>query len=290
MTTRAPVMAAVDVNEAADEVLRQGSQLAAARGVPFVVCHVLPHTLQVRALFPQRRVIDEEVQAAHEQRAREAIASRVELVTGLAPGQFELVLDSGSPAAGILAQADRAGAGLVAVGPGPVAERVARYAAWPVLVARSSVAGGVVGATDFSDPSMPALRVAADEARRRGVALRLVHCVDLTPPLVASPTELGAASHLPTAVLEEYETEAWSRLREVLQECGVAGDVVVVCAPATLGILDVARAMPAELIVVGTRGATGLPRLLLGSVAESVLSAAPCSVLVVPLTAPGGEA
>jgi nucleotide-binding universal stress UspA family protein len=37
------------------------------------------------------------------------------------------------------------------------------------------------------------------------------------------------------------------------------------------------------VIVVGTRGRSGLSRLALGSVAEAVMSSAPCSVLVVPL-------
>jgi nucleotide-binding universal stress UspA family protein len=49
-------------------------------------------------------------------------------------------------------------------------------------------------------------------------------------------------------------------------------------------ILSAASEMPAQLIVVGTHGRTGLSRIVaLGSVAESVVRAAPCSVLIVPL-------
>jgi nucleotide-binding universal stress UspA family protein len=46
-------------------------------------------------------------------------------------------------------------------------------------------------------------------------------------------------------------------------------------------IVAIADADPAiGLIVMGTRGRTGLPRALLGSVAEKVVRHAPCSVLV----------
>jgi nucleotide-binding universal stress UspA family protein len=50
-------------------------------------------------------------------------------------------------------------------------------------------------------------------------------------------------------------------------------------------ILRVAREIPADLIVMGTHGRGGLPRLLLGSVAENVLRAAPCPVLMVKMPA-----
>jgi nucleotide-binding universal stress UspA family protein len=47
-------------------------------------------------------------------------------------------------------------------------------------------------------------------------------------------------------------------------------------------IVGRARALPAELIVMGSRGRSGLKGALLGSVAERVLRAAPCPVMVVP--------
>ena len=47
-------------------------------------------------------------------------------------------------------------------------------------------------------------------------------------------------------------------------------------------ILDRAKHLPADLIVMGTHGRRGFQHLLLGSVAEAVVRHAPCPVLVVP--------
>ncbi len=45
-------------------------------------------------------------------------------------------------------------------------------------------------------------------------------------------------------------------------------------------ILDTARDKGVDLIVMGTHGRTGLPHVLMGSVAEKVVRLAPCPVLV----------
>ncbi len=46
-------------------------------------------------------------------------------------------------------------------------------------------------------------------------------------------------------------------------------------------IVDAAKDLKAEVIVMGTHGRRGLSRAIIGSVAESVVRTAPCSVLVV---------
>ena len=46
-------------------------------------------------------------------------------------------------------------------------------------------------------------------------------------------------------------------------------------------LVDAARSLPADLIVVGSHGRSGITKLLLGSVATHVVTHAPCSVLVV---------
>ena len=57
--------------------------------------------------------------------------------------------------------------------------------------------------------------------------------------------------------------------------------------PAASAIVDTAARIGADLVIVGTVGLTGFKRLVLGSVAESVVRNAPCSVLVVRLATTG---
>jgi nucleotide-binding universal stress UspA family protein len=51
-------------------------------------------------------------------------------------------------------------------------------------------------------------------------------------------------------------------------------------------IVEHARSMPADLLVLGTHGRSGIERLFLGSVAERVLRLADCPVLTVPVQQP----
>ena len=48
-------------------------------------------------------------------------------------------------------------------------------------------------------------------------------------------------------------------------------------------LVDTARNLHADLLVVGSHGRTGLAKLVLGSVAAHVVTHAPCSVLVVKM-------
>jgi universal stress protein A len=136
-------------------------------------------------------------------------------------------------------------------------------------------------AVDFSEPSWIAMEQAADLAGGLRAALTLVHVV---PPAAASPTDVFAAVPVPAAeqpdarraeeTLEIWRSDAEARAAVPVRACVLLGD------PAG----ELARFVSnhaCDLIVVGTHGRTGLSRLLLGSVAESVLRRAPVPVLVV---------
>lgn len=67
-------------------------------------------------------------------------------------------------------------------------------------------------------------------------------------------------------------------------QCNAVGDVRVIRGDAAAAVVGFAHETGAELLVVGTKGRSGLARLALGSVAERVVRNAPCPVLAVRLS------
>ncbi|MGQ0736485.1 MAG: universal stress protein [Acidobacteriota bacterium] len=287
---RGPLLAATDLSEGADAALRQAADLAADLATRLIVCYVLPESVGPRHWFHASRETDARRHDELASAIRARVSARIAQTLGGFSGELTVAMASGSPHAGILDEAHRRGAGAIVVGSGPTALRVSRSADCPVLVARPSPTGGsVLGATDFSDPALPAVRAAAAEAARRGVGLRLVHCLDLDHTsaigVVTAPGMPGAVAlpPIPDDALAAIESAAHERLAAALADIGTTGDGVVSRRAPLAGILDAADAAATSLIVVGSRGRTGLVRLALGSVAEAVVSRASCSVLVVPL-------
>jgi nucleotide-binding universal stress UspA family protein len=71
------------------------------------------------------------------------------------------------------------------------------------------------------------------------------------------------------------------KIGEAVRASGLTVEMVVRRGDPRSVILEEAKEWDADLIVVGSHGYTGIKRLLLGSVAQSVVSHAPCSVEVV---------
>jgi universal stress protein A len=139
--------------------------------------------------------------------------------------------------------------------------------------------------TDFSADAEKALETATDIAKAFGGAkIAVLHAYHVDIPMV-SPMAGGYS--LPTGFYEELRAQATARVDEVvggLSAGGVEATGVVLQEPAALAVVDQAEKLSADLIVMGTRGNTGLKHVVLGSIAERVVRTAPCSVLTVKAT------
>jgi len=291
---KGPILAAMDLDKGSDELLRQADALARSHKVKLSVCHVLPEIFAVRPLFPQLHLDDALKLYDLEAAVRDALLKRIRTVTGREPPQIEIEIEQGTVHAGILHAADNIGAGAVVIGGkvdhsglhilGSSAEHVVRYAKCPVLVARHSPAGKILAATDFSDPALPAIEAGAAEARHREVDLTIIHAVDLLQEMSPFYADFYSYSGPPMDFTDQMKQIWQQRLDECVNHFKAKGGGLLPDGPAAAAILSAASELPAQLIVMGTHGRTGLSRLVaLGSVAEIVVRAAPCSVLIVRL-------
>jgi nucleotide-binding universal stress UspA family protein len=282
---RGPILVNSDLSPESDDVLREGVKLAEELKSTWSVCHVIPEAFRVRVLFPQDAGIESVTQRELYGKAVEALRRQVQSVVGRQADPSEIRLETGTPHTGVVQAAVKKGAALIVMTPGATATRVARAAGMPVLVFRKSAAdGAVLGATDFSDPSLPALNLAMSEARRRTARLRFLHCLDIdTSAYLAAAGAPGllAAVPFPESAIATLESDSRTQLKQAAGDSNA--DIVVLRHSPSTGILHEAAQTPTALVVVGTHGRSGLVRLALGSVAEHIMQNAPCSVLVVPL-------
>ncbi|HJL02707.1 MAG TPA: universal stress protein [Polyangiaceae bacterium LLY-WYZ-15_(1-7)] len=131
--------------------------------------------------------------------------------------------------------------------------------------------------TDFSDAAQAALSVAKDLAERYEARLTILTVYEGGPMLIDGVLPHGRRS-------SSFSEDAWlEKLRALAEEAGVpdAELAVVTDASPVEGILKHVKAGGIDLVVIATRGRSGLERLLIGSVTERVVRHAPCAVLTV---------
>ncbi len=141
----------------------------------------------------------------------------------------------------------------------------------------------ILVATDFSPCSEAALRLGAALARQRSAPLLVAHAVE-RPPVDATAIPVGL-SGWEGDLLAAAEARLAREVRPLEEEGLVVEQRVWLGSPSQMIRDAIASARP-ELAVIGTHGRKGAARLFLGSVAENVIRAAECPVLVTGEGAP----
>ncbi len=132
---------------------------------------------------------------------------------------------------------------------------------------------------DFSDCSLHALEYALRFAQQFGSRVTLLHVVEpaLHPDsYLIAPAFDGTNQNLLQAARERLEDICEKRVGTRLH-----ADTLVRMGRAYSEIPDTAKALGADLVVLGTHGYSGMKHVLLGSTAERVVRNAPCPVLTV---------
>lgn len=127
--------------------------------------------------------------------------------------------------------------------------------------------------TNFSTASESALNWAIQLAHEYQAELLLLHVVPPPTPFFELETAMKSEAELALSALLRKLEKAAIKARGFLLtgENSIDGQIV-----------RAARLEHADVIIIGTRGRTGLSRLLVGSLASRVITRAHCPVLVVP--------
>lgn len=133
---------------------------------------------------------------------------------------------------------------------------------------------------DFSDHSAKALEMAVAVAKAFGGAeVHLLHCYQIQPVGV-SPYGIVLPETFDRDIREAASRQLDDWRQKVAAE-GIEAEAHLSSMFPSVAIGETATEVGADLVVMGTRGLSGIKHVLLGSVAERTLRVAPCPVLTV---------
>ncbi|MFR9730067.1 universal stress protein [Saccharopolyspora sp. MS10] len=276
---RSGIVVGVDGSAPALGAVEWAAREAELRGHPVLLLAVVPGDADPDADEGVRRRARDVLGAA--ERVAHDFAPNAEVRGELRRGGAAEELVAESAAAHLLVVGasglDESGARLAF---GSTAEAAIALASCPVAVVRgrgSGRGGGIVVGVDAAGVADPALDWALHEAGLRGVPLLAVHTWrevaaedwnDLSPDTPAADRERDAHR-----LLAERLAGAAERFHEVELRRSVEHDRPVRAL--------LAHAARAELLVIGSRGQSGLTGMLLGSTSRALAHCAPCPLLVV---------
>jgi nucleotide-binding universal stress UspA family protein len=140
----------------------------------------------------------------------------------------------------------------------------------------------VLLAIDEEPCSEEAINEVGSRSWEAGTTVRVLHAVGrFVPPAQELWHDAGGSLDEARREIKDRSTELAERTAGWLREQGLAAEAAVRDGEPGPAIVEEAKEWGADLIVVGSRGYTGLRRVLAGSVSQYVIDHAPCPVEVV---------
>ncbi|MEM8556569.1 MAG: universal stress protein [Bacteroidota bacterium] len=294
MRPTAPHVVGIDFSDASARALRAAAGLALTAAAPLHVVHADETQATARAvgsdvLLTDLRAFVRRTFEGMQPGVRITYAIARDLSPGLALSSYAKDVE-----ARLLVVGTHGRRGLKRLLLGSVAEEVVRTAPChvmtipdPVDEASSPVNRPVLAPVDFSLASEEGLRLARMWATRLNAPLVLLHVIDAGPYPAFYLPDLAEGYTL-TQLLDERARKRLPRFyaqavhgTDFGPECAEADGIQAETAVgrADVEIAAFAEEIGARLIVMATRGLTGLEHVLLGSTAERTLRRAPCPVL-----------
>jgi len=288
------ILVATDFSASADIARDVTSEMCLRAGSRIRLVHAIEPLTTVGIFAPSAVLTisdaadeDARAQVRASVKSLETPEREVDGVVGYGRAADVIIDECGAFKPDLLVVGSRGRGGIATTVLGSVSAELIDRAACPVLVARDRTLRTVVLAEDGSDSAASGALAIAGLEIFAGASVRVVGVVDVPfPTIFADPTATNTA----VAAFRDYESSMASLRKQAsvtVEERASALARQGLCATwelregdAAYQLIEAATERHADCIVVGSRGQTGLRRLMLGSVARSVLFHAPCSVLV----------
>jgi len=286
------IIAAIDFTPSCRNALKEAVRLAAPNNAKLTAVHVLDeflaHELK-RALSTDQATI----RADWQERLKKFVAE-----SDLGSAQVEIEVRIGHPFAELAESCRVHAADLLVMGAkgsrdepgrvGIIAAKCVRKAPVDVLLVREDACGPykhLVTCVDFSDNATKAVRHALTLAKQDGASLDCIYvyqsalAMSLDYGGLVAPMPLGTDAQ----AMEMWQEELKTFMEPFMQEFPEVTVKTVVLERINIreAILDHVKDTHADMVVLGTRGKTGLRELLIGTTAEKIVANAPCSILAV---------
>jgi universal stress protein E len=279
------ILAATDFSARSELAVKRAASLCNQFNAELQLLHVVDDDQPAN-------IVDQETQQATS--LLQAMATEIPNETGK---RLMTVVKAGDPFQEIVQVATGNDADLIAMGShrrqilrdvfvGTTIERVMRTGHHPVLMVNADLKGSyrrVLVATDMSEASANALSTAKSLGLLDGAYVSLVHAFE---PLAKS---MMIYANIEREKIEEQVAHETSEVRRDLADFvtrlqlgELRYDLRLIEGPTFRSIKAlVAEELP-DLLVIGTRGLTGVKRILLGRVSDAVLREIECDILAVP--------
>ncbi len=294
------IAASLDLSEYSPTVLEAAANIAGKFGAELYLLHVLEKKVfpkDLEGTFAQPEELEDIYSSLSEFAQQELLkyAERAKTIVGREP---TIAVRQGHPVNQILEFIEEIQADLIVIGyhrkvPGIIAElgavteKIARHAPSHVYIVKEKEQfkiKSVLAPVDFSERSKKSLEIAVQISEKFKAKLSLLYVLE-TPKIdrenLPDTLKWKVDKFISTeGEREKYQLEALTR--QIMQdECCVVTSVFVDSGEPVPKILEYADDENVDLIVMATRGVSGLKRVLMGSVTEKVIRKSRQSVLVV---------
>jgi nucleotide-binding universal stress UspA family protein len=284
MTARPGIVCATDLRVRSNFALNRAVHLARQTGARLT----LVHAVDARRSAPRVR--------AQVNRAYVQLLSMVDQTFGSAAAATDIVVRAGGPLDVIVKVATEVDADLVVLAApqrrrldsifGTTAERLLRAMQRPVLVVHRRTTFSyrrVSMAVDLSNASLPLIQAAARLGMLERAETTLLHAT--APPLEGMLKTVGVEEQAIDDYKQGWQDDARARLRAMLTAAEMDVErtrILVRTEPPAEAIRRVIEEARPDLLTIGASRWFLIKRLLMGSVADSVLRSAMCDLLVIP--------